>query len=95
MQEWRFSLIVILIIRVGTTAWVAVPSKLNPNLYGMSNKEYIRTCNLSEVNPLDRKAWMAGVRQVPGVAYPSDWDNHSTLNTKTGYDDGYDEVNLA
>jgi len=23
----------------------------------------------------------------PGVAYPGVWDNRSTLNTKTGYDD--------
>ena len=24
---------------------------------------------------------------LPGVAYPAVWDNRSTLNTKTGYDD--------
>ena len=24
---------------------------------------------------------------LPGVAYPRVWDNRSTLNTKTGYDD--------
>jgi len=26
---------------------------------------------------------------LPGVAYPGVQDNHSTLNTKTGYDDEY------
>ena len=24
---------------------------------------------------------------LPGVAYPGVWDNRSTVNTKTGYDD--------
>ena len=24
---------------------------------------------------------------LPGVAYPGVWDNRSTINTKTGYDD--------
>ena len=40
--------------------------------------------------------WCQPVRQefmenesevLPGVAYPGVWDNRSTLNTKTGYDD--------
>jgi len=40
--------------------------------------------------------WCQPVRQefmeneseaLPGVAYPAVWDNRSTLNTKTGYDD--------
>ena len=40
--------------------------------------------------------WCQPVRQefmeneceaLPGVAYPGVWDNHSTINTKTGYDD--------
>ena len=40
--------------------------------------------------------WCQPVRQefmeneceaLPGVAYPGVWDNCSTLNTKTGYDD--------
>jgi len=28
---------------------------------------------------------------MPGVAYPGVWDNRSTLNTKTGYDDDDDD----
>jgi len=28
---------------------------------------------------------------LPGVAYPGVWDNRSTLNTKTGYDDDVGE----
>jgi len=28
---------------------------------------------------------------LPGVAYPGVWDNRSTLNTKTGYDDDDDD----
>ena len=28
---------------------------------------------------------------LPGVAYPGDRDNRSTVNTKTGYDDDDDE----
>jgi len=40
--------------------------------------------------------WYQPVRQefmeneceaLPGVAYPGVWDNRSTINTKTGYDD--------
>ena len=29
---------------------------------------------------------------LPGVAYPGVWDNRSTLNTKTGYDDDDDRL---
>jgi len=29
---------------------------------------------------------------LPGVAYPGVWDNRSTLNTKTGYDDDDDDI---
>ena len=29
---------------------------------------------------------------LPGVAYPGVWDNRSTLNTKTGYDDDDDDT---
>ena len=32
---------------------------------------------------------------LPGVAYPGVWDNRSTLNTKTGYDDDDDDSLLA
>jgi len=28
---------------------------------------------------------------LPGVAYPGVWDNRSTINTKTGYDDDDDD----
>ena len=31
---------------------------------------------------------------LPGVAYPGVRDNRSTINTKTGYDDEYDELVL-
>jgi len=43
--------------------------------------------------------WCQPVRQefmeneceaLPGVAYPRVWDNRSTINTKTGYDDDDD-----
>ena len=48
--------------------------------------------------------WCQPVRQefmeneceaLPGVAYPGVQDNHSTLNTKTGYDDDDDDDSLA
>ena len=29
---------------------------------------------------------------LPGVAYPGVRDNHSTFNTKTGYDDDDDDL---
>ena len=29
---------------------------------------------------------------LPGVAYPGVRDNRSTLNTKTGYDNEYDDI---
>ena len=29
----------------------------------------------------------SGCEALPGVAYPGVQDNHSTINTKTGYDD--------
>jgi len=29
---------------------------------------------------------------LPGVAYPGVWDNRSTINTKTGYDDDDDDI---
>ena len=29
---------------------------------------------------------------LPGVAYPGVRDNRSTINTKTGYDDKYDDI---
>jgi len=29
---------------------------------------------------------------LPGVAYPGVRDNHSTINTKTGYDDDDDDM---
>ena len=47
--------------------------------------------------------WCQPVRQefmeneceaLPGVAYPGVRDNRSTINTKTGYDDEYDELVL-
>ena len=31
-------------------------------------------------------------KALPGVAYPGVRDNHSTLNTKTGYDDDDDDI---
>jgi len=31
---------------------------------------------------------------LPGVAYPGVWDNRSTLNTKTGYDDDDDNLSV-
>ena len=43
--------------------------------------------------------WSACVRNdmticnLDGVAYPGVWDNRSTINTKTGYDDDDDDVN--
>jgi len=32
---------------------------------------------------------------LPGVAYPGVRDNRSTINTKTGYDDDDDDVDLV
>jgi len=31
---------------------------------------------------------------LPGVAYPGVWDNRSTINTKSGYDDDDDDSRL-
>ena len=48
--------------------------------------------------------WCQPVRQefmeneceaLPGVAYPGVWDNRSTVNTKTGYDECDDIVMLV
>ena len=44
-------------------------------------------CNLDGVNPLRQEFMENECEALPGVAYPGVWDNHSTLNTKTGYDD--------
>ena len=49
-------------------------------------------CNLDGVNPLDRNSWRT-CEALPGVAYPGVWDNRSTINTKTGYDE-YDDLHM-
>jgi len=37
--------------------------------------------------PVGRGFMESECEALPGVAYPGVWDNRSTINTKTGYDD--------
>ena len=56
-------------------------------------------CVIYDAYDYMQPGWCQPIRQafmeneceaLPGVAYPGVWDNCSTLNTKTGYDDEYD-----
>ena len=53
-------------------------------------------CVIYDAYDYMQPGWCQPIRQafmeneceaLPGVAYPGVWDNHSTINTKTGYDD--------
>ena len=47
-------------------------------------------CNLDGCQPVRQEFMENECEALPGVAYPGVWDNRSTINIKTGYDDDDD-----